>query len=151
MAGGNDARNGGDGDGSDERRGATEADVGVEAPIWERHVFVCTSGSWCPQLDGDGLGVHARLKALVKERRLGDRVRVNHSGCLDQCGYGPMVVVYPEGVWYGGVAPSDAEEIVREHLVGGRPVERLRYRNTPGQHKLPRDEQGRPIGRPARP
>jgi (2Fe-2S) ferredoxin len=36
------------------------------------------------------------------------------------------VVVYPEAVWYGGVKPADAEEIVAEHLVGGRPVERLR-------------------------
>src|SRR5690348_13887445 len=58
--------------------------------IWERHVFVCTSGKHCPAVDGDGLGVHARLKALVKEAGLGARVRVNHSGCLDQCGHGPM-------------------------------------------------------------
>jgi (2Fe-2S) ferredoxin len=36
------------------------------------------------------------------------------------------VVVYPEAVWYGNVEPEDAEEIVREHLVGGHPVERLR-------------------------
>ncbi|MFI5276640.1 MAG: (2Fe-2S) ferredoxin domain-containing protein [Ktedonobacterales bacterium] len=122
-----------------------------DAPIWERHVFVCTSGSWCPEVDGDGLGVHARLKALVKQADLGARVRINKSGCFDQCGHGPMVVVYPENVWYWGVTPDDAEEIVREHLIGGRPVERLRYRNTPGKHKLPRDEQQRPIGRPARP
>jgi (2Fe-2S) ferredoxin len=102
-------------------------------------------------VDGDGLGVHARLKALVKQADLGARVRINKSGCFDQCGFGPMVVVYPENVWYWGVTPDDAEEIVREHLIGGRPVERLRYRNTPGKHKLPRDEQQRPIGRPTRP
>ncbi len=119
------------------------------APIWEKHVFVCTSGSWCVKVDGDGLGVHARLKSLVKRGGLGDRVRVNHSGCLDQCGYGPMVVVYPENVWYAGVTPEDAEEIVREHLAGGVPVERLRYRNKPGKNKLPRDEQGRVIAREA--
>ncbi|HEU5344009.1 MAG TPA: hypothetical protein VFU60_06680, partial [Ktedonobacterales bacterium] len=77
----------------------------ADAPIWERHVFVCTSGSWCPEIDGDGLGV---------------RVRINKSGCFDQCGHGPMVVVYPENVWYWGVTPDDAEEIVREHLIGGR-------------------------------
>jgi (2Fe-2S) ferredoxin len=130
---------------SEEKLGA------LDAPIWEKHVFVCTSGSWCTEKDGDGLGVHARLKKLVKRSGLGDRVRVNHSGCLDQCGYGPMVVVYPENVWYAGVTPEDAEEIVREHLAGGRPVERLRYRNTPGKHKLPRDEHGRVIAREAGP
>jgi (2Fe-2S) ferredoxin len=115
--------------------------------IWERHVFVCTSGDWCASKDGDGLGLHRTLKKLVSEAGLQERVRVNHSGCLDQCGHGPMVVVYPEGVWYSGVQPEDAEEIVRDHLGGGKPIERLRYRNKPGKNKLPRDSEQRPIGR----
>ena len=113
-----------------------------DAPIWEKHVFVCTSGKWCPAVDGDGLGVHARLKELVKREGLNGAVRINQSGCFDQCGHGPMVVVYPENIWYAHVTPEDAAVIVREHLLGGAPVERLRYRNTPGKHKLPRDEQG---------
>jgi len=119
--------------------------------VYERHVFVCTGGEWCPAVDGDGLGVHARLKALVKEAGLRDRIRVNHSGCFSQCGNGPMVVVYPEAVWYARVSPDDADELFREHLVGGRPLERLRYRPpSPGSHQLPRDDDGRPIGRPER-
>lgn len=118
--------------------------------IWEQHVFVCTSGDWCATVDGDGLGVHARLKQAVAEAGLKDRVRVNHSGCLDQCGFGPMVVVYPAGVWYWNVQPEDVPMIVTEHLVGGQPVERLRYRNHPGKNKLRRDGERHPIGRPAR-
>lgn len=118
--------------------------------IFERHVFVCTTGKHCPAQDGDGLGVHAALKREAAAAGLTGRIRVNQSGCLDQCGHGPMVVVYPDAVWYWGVQPEDAAEIVREHLIGGRPVERLRYRNRPGKNKLPRDEHGCPIGRPAR-
>jgi (2Fe-2S) ferredoxin len=114
--------------------------------VYERHVFVCTSGEWCPSVDGDGLGVHARLKALVKAAGLGDRLRINHAGCFSQCGHGPMLVVYPEAVWYAGVSPDDAGEIFERHLVGGEPVERLRYDPpTMGAHKLPRDASGHVI------
>ena len=115
-------------------------------PVYERHVFVCTNGDWCPTVDGDGLGVHARLKALIKEARLDDRVRVNRSGCFSQCGNGPMVVVYPDAVWYAGVSPDDASEIFTSHIVEGMPVERLRYDPAePGAHKLARDVEGRVI------
>ena len=118
--------------------------------MFERHVFVCTSGDWCPTVDGDGLGVHAGLKARAAEAGLADRVRVNRSGCFSQCGNGPMVVVYPEGVWYAAVSPADAAEIVDSHLVRGEPVERLRFRpSTVGSHSLERDPGGRPIGRSA--
>jgi (2Fe-2S) ferredoxin len=51
-----------------------------------------------------------------------------------------MVVVYPEDVWYGGVQVDDVDEIVREHLAGGKPVDRLRYVAPPGANKLPRPE-----------
>lgn len=116
--------------------------------VYERHVFVCTSGEWCPRVDGDGIGVRAALKAGVEAAGLGDRVRVNHAGCFSQCGNGPMAVVYPDEVWYAALTPADADEIVREHLAGGRPVERLRYRPPGhGAHKLERDADGRPIGR----
>jgi (2Fe-2S) ferredoxin len=116
--------------------------------VFQRHVFVCTAGEWCPTIDGDGLGVHAALKASAKAAGLEGRVRVNRSGCFSQCGNGPMAVVYPDDVWYAALTPADAEEIVAEHLIAGRPVERLRYRPpTMGAHKLERDAEGRPIGR----
>jgi (2Fe-2S) ferredoxin len=66
------------------------------------------------------------LQKLTKEAGLAGKVRINKSGCLDQCEHGPVVVVYPGAVWYGSVQPADAAEIVSEHLVAGRPVERLR-------------------------
>jgi (2Fe-2S) ferredoxin len=93
---------------------------------FRKHVFVCTGGKVCPT-EGGSLQVHARLKELVGQAGLESSVRINHAGCLGQCGYGPMVVIYPENVWYCGVGLKDVEEIFVEHLQGGRPVERLIY------------------------
>jgi (2Fe-2S) ferredoxin len=81
--------------------------------------------------------VHARLKDLVKEAGLKTTIRINNAGCMDQCGNGPMLVVYPENIWYCNVRLEDADAIFHEHLVGGRPVERLIYRPAkPGPNKL---------------
>lgn len=99
---------------------------------FERHVFVCVSGGTCPTQGGEQ--VHAAMKDLAKQLCGPVRVRVNKSGCLGQCGHGPMVVVYPENVWYAAVRPEDVPEIVERHLVRGEPVERLLYR---GHHAGP--------------
>ena len=79
----------------------------------------------------------ACLRKKLAERGLAKEIRVNKSGCFSQCGHGPMVVVYPEDVWYGGVRMEDLDEILLEHIVNGRPVERLRYRAPPGPNKDP--------------
>jgi hypothetical protein len=61
-----------------------------------------------------------------------------------------MVVVYPDGVWYAAVTPGDVGEILESHLLGGKPVERLRYDPLEfGSHQLEREPDGRPIGRSA--
>jgi (2Fe-2S) ferredoxin len=54
------------------------------------------------------------------------KVRINKAGCLDRCDQGPVLVVYPEAVWYTYVDKDDIEEIIQEHLVGGRVVECLK-------------------------
>lgn len=93
--------------------------------VFKKHVFVCVSGKTCP-----GEGAAEVLSALRKEifnRGLKTEIRINKSGCFDQCGNGPLIVVYPESVWYAHVKPEDVKEIVEEHLVGGKPVERLFY------------------------
>jgi (2Fe-2S) ferredoxin len=61
----------------------------------------------------------------VKDAGLNKKVRVNKSGCLDQCAFGAVVVVYPEGTWYRGVTAADAQEVFEKHIVAGTPVERL--------------------------
>lgn len=67
-------------------------------------------------------------KDRVKELRLAGegKVRINQAGCLDRCDEGPVLVVYPEAVWYTYVDKHDVDEIISEHLVRGRIVDRLR-------------------------
>lgn len=96
-----------------------------EGPF-EMHVFVCTTGGTCPAQGSEN--VHAALKDYAKAKLGPVAVRVNRSGCLGQCGHGPVVAVYPDNVWYAGVQPADAAAIVDEHLVGGWPVDRLLLR-----------------------
>jgi (2Fe-2S) ferredoxin len=100
-------------------------------PEFDRHIFVCTNqreaGAARPSCSPDGKGkLHALMKDKVKAAKLPGVLRVNKSGCLEQCEHGPTIVVYPEQVWYGFVQPEDLDEIVEEHLRHGRPVERLR-------------------------
>ena len=104
--------------------------LSILAPF-ERHIFVCHNvrpeGAPRPSCTSDGKSeLFTQLQNFAKAANLGGKVRINKAGCLDQCEHGPTVVVYPEAVWYGGVQAADAEEIVTEHLVAGRPVERLR-------------------------
>lgn len=53
------------------------------------------------------------------------KIRVNKAGCLDRCAQGPVMVIYPEGIWYTMVDQEDVEEIIQSHLINGIPVERL--------------------------
>ena len=90
---------------------------------YERHVFVCTSGKTCP--DRGGQAICGRIKARAKAMGITDRIRVNKSGCLNQCSHGPMLVVYPEGIWYSGVTLEDVDEIFTRTVLNGETVERL--------------------------
>ncbi len=101
---------------------------------YRHHIFVCTSGKTCPLADSEE--VHRALKKAVKEAGLKSTVRVNQSGCMNQCGHGPMVVIYPEDVWYCGVDVDGARKIVSEHIEQGRVVEKYRYVAPPGDNKL---------------
>lgn len=56
------------------------------------------------------------LKKVLKRRGLKDKVMLSEIDCLDQCGRGPVFVVYPDGIWYGGVDEDCARQIVERHI-----------------------------------
>lgn len=98
-------------------------------PPYTRHVFVCTNrrpdGSprgCCASKGSDELRL--ALKHEIDAQGV-QGVRINTAGCLDACERGMSLVVYPDNVWYGAVTVADVKDIVTEHLVAGRPVERL--------------------------
>ncbi|HEX5126954.1 MAG TPA: ferredoxin [Rhodocyclaceae bacterium] len=98
---------------------------------YKHHVFFCCNQREPGEVCCNNHGA-SKLQAYAKDKvaKLGlkgaGKVRINKAGCLDRCDEGPVMVVYPEGVWYTYVDESDIDEIVDEHLKNGRVVERLR-------------------------
>ncbi|NOZ10325.1 MAG: (2Fe-2S) ferredoxin domain-containing protein [Gammaproteobacteria bacterium] len=97
---------------------------------YKYHVFFCVNqrqgGKACCANTGSAAMrdyAKGRIKALGMAARGG--VRINQAGCLNRCGEGPVMVVYPEGVWYSYRTEDDIDEIIDEHLCYGRVVKRL--------------------------
>lgn len=100
--------------------------------FFDKHVFFCTNQR---EDGGDCCNNHGAQKARdyvknkVKELGISNRqnnIRINTAGCMDRCDNGPVIVVYPEGIWYTYTGERDLDEIITEHLQHGRIVERLK-------------------------
>ena len=110
----------------------------LKMPKYDYHIFVCENvrdksdprGS-CGEKGGKN--IRALLKKRIAELGLKSRVRANSAGCLNACGNGPSIVIYPQGVWYGRVTEDDVEEILQKHIIQGKVVQRLL---APGQDHL---------------
>lgn len=96
---------------------------------YRKHVFICTNQKEAPKKscgEAHGMVLVDAFKAALKTRNLHIELRAQRTGCLDMCAFGPSLVVYPEGIFYGNVQLTDVDEIVESHLVNDVPVERLR-------------------------
>jgi (2Fe-2S) ferredoxin len=92
------------------------------------HLFVCTQQKPEGVASCTASGSLAVLGALdheIQARGLGSEVQITTCGCMGLCDEGPVMVVYPEGAWYRRVQPSDVSEIVTQHLLAGKSVDRL--------------------------
>ena len=98
---------------------------------FKHHVFFCLN----QRAPGEGCCANfnsAAMQKYAKDRikTLGlngqGKIRINQAGCLDRCDQGPVLVVYPDNVWYTYVDQHDIDEIIDSHLAKGVPVERLK-------------------------
>ena len=95
---------------------------------FQHHVFFCCNrredgGACCEDHQAERMLMHAKQK--IAALGLSHKIRINRAGCLGLCDRGPVVVVYPDAVWYSYKNEQDVDEIINEHLLHNRPVSRL--------------------------
>ncbi|HIC23973.1 MAG TPA: (2Fe-2S) ferredoxin domain-containing protein [Planctomycetes bacterium] len=98
---------------------------GLISRPYEKVVLVCIHGRTCPRQGS--LETCEALREAVSTAGLTDKIRIVKSGCLAQCGHGPMVAIEPDGSWYGSVTAKDAEELFSGPILCGTILERLRH------------------------
>ena len=91
------------------------------------HVLIC-GGTGCTSSGSQD--IQKAFRENIESYGLADEVKLVQTGCFGLCALGPVVIVYPDGTFYSRVTPEDVKEIVEEHLLKGRIVERLVYNDT---------------------
>jgi len=103
---------------------------------YRHHLFFCCNQrdageACCANHDAERLMHYLRDRVAELGLKGPGGVRVNKAGCLARCDLGPVVVVYPDETWYTYLDESDLDEILSEHLIGGRKVTRLMLPDQP--------------------
>ena len=108
---------------------------------FSHHVFCCENlreaghrRGCCAERGGKELKEYMKEKIKLLSLSGAGKVRINASGCLDRCELGPVIVIYPEGIWYRPTSNADIDEIIEQHLIKGNIVARLQLAD--GQKRL---------------
>ena len=101
-----------------------------DTPYFKHHVFFCMNKrddgrNSCGDHGAETAQKHAKKRCKELNLNGAGKVRINQAGCLDRCGEGPVMVIYPDAVWYTFVDESDIDDIIASHLQQGKVVERL--------------------------
>lgn len=99
------------------------------------HVLVC-GGENCSKSGSEQ--VKEAFAKELKKQKLDQEIKLGDTDCHDFCEMGPLVIVYPEGTFYVRVTPEDVPDIVEEHLINGKVVDRLLYKEPVKEDQLPK-------------
>ena len=97
---------------------------------YKYHVFICLNQredgyQCCTQFNSEKIFEYMKQKIKKLNLRGQGLVRINRSGCFDRCALGPLLVIYPDAVWYNFIDESDIDEIIESHIMNQKPVQRL--------------------------
>ena len=98
---------------------------------YQHHIFFCTNkredgSQCCENYNAKAMRDYAKKRSKELGLVRSGKVRVNTAGCLSRCEHGPVAVVYPDAVWYSYIDKEDVDEIIEQHLVNDKVVERLK-------------------------
>ncbi|SVC34657.1 uncharacterized protein METZ01_LOCUS287511 [marine metagenome] len=94
------------------------------------HIFICTNQRPAGHPRGscgenNAMALMEKMGMAVEQKGLFGQVLITNTSCMGPCSMGPVMVVYPDGIWYNKVTPDDVDEILDQHIGQGKKVERL--------------------------
>ena len=99
-------------------------------PYYQKHVFICTNQrdngkQCCADYQAKALLDYAKTQIKILQQNGKGKIRINSAGCMDRCAEGPVLVIYPDNIWYQYQTQADIDEIIAEHVLNNRIVQRL--------------------------
>ncbi len=110
-------------------------DIPAGQPVYPYHLMFC-GGTGCRA--SKSIEIKDRLIDAIEKRHLQDKIVLIETGCIGFCAHGPVMVVYPGGVFYQYLKPDDMDEILDQHILKGCPVDRILYKDPVSRHSIPR-------------